>query len=73
VDLDVFEKMVLPDYTKPHAVYFPESVNFRLKEKSKAIDAAIHLPNINDGFSGKAPDLGALEYGAADQIYGPRN
>ncbi len=73
VDLEVFEQMVLPDYTKPHVVYSPESVSFRLRAKSKAIDAGIALPNINDGFSGKAPDLGALEYGTVDQVYGPRN
>jgi hypothetical protein len=30
------------------------------------------LPNVNDGFSGKAPDLGALELGQQLPVYGPR-
>jgi hypothetical protein len=30
------------------------------------------LPNINDGYSGKAPDLGALEIGSPEVVYGPR-
>jgi len=30
------------------------------------------LPNITDGFLGKAPDLGAYEYGAPLPHYGPR-
>ena len=37
-----------------------------------AIDAGAVLPNINDGFLGGAPDLGAYEYGAPLPIYGPR-
>ena len=30
------------------------------------------FPNVNDGFTGKAPDLGALEAGQPLPIYGPR-
>jgi len=37
-----------------------------------AIDAGVALPNINDGFSGSAPDLGAYEVGAELPVYGPR-
>jgi hypothetical protein len=30
------------------------------------------IPNVNDGFAGSAPDLGALEVGQPLPIYGPR-
>jgi hypothetical protein len=30
------------------------------------------LPNVTDGFSGKAPDIGALEVGKPAPHYGPR-
>jgi hypothetical protein len=38
-----------------------------------AIDAGAILPNINDGFVGKAPDLGAYEKGQPLPTYGPRS
>jgi hypothetical protein len=31
------------------------------------------LPNVNDGFTGKAPDLGAYESGVPVPHYGVRN
>src|SRR5207245_1302598 len=37
-----------------------------------AVDAGTILPNINDGFVGLAPDLGAYEHGQPLPIYGPR-
>jgi hypothetical protein len=37
-----------------------------------AIDAGTILPGITDGFAGKAPDLGALEFGTMLPTYGPR-
>jgi len=37
-----------------------------------AVDAGAILPNINDGFIGSAPDLGAFELGQAAPSYGPR-
>ena len=39
---------------------------------SEAVDKAVVLANVNDGFKGAAPDLGALEVGCAIPIYGPR-
>lgn len=47
-------------------------VDLRLKPGSAAIDAGVPLPGFNDGFSGKAPDLGAYELGAELPHYGPR-
>ena len=37
-----------------------------------AVDRGVPLPNVNDGFAGRAPDLGALETGRPLPHYGPR-
>lgn len=42
------------------------------RRESAAIDAGVKLPNINDGYTGKAPDLGAREAKAPPPVYGPR-
>ncbi|PYV92596.1 MAG: hypothetical protein DMG05_03975 [Acidobacteria bacterium] len=39
---------------------------------SRAIDRALLLPNVNDHFVGAGPDVGAVEVGCAQPIYGPR-
>lgn len=36
------------------------------------VDKGIALANVNDGFKGAAPDLGAIEQGCAAPLYGPR-
>jgi Right handed beta helix region len=43
-----------------------------LKSGCAAVDAGVALPNINDGFAGAAPDLGAYELGQPVPAYGPR-
>jgi hypothetical protein len=43
-----------------------------LREESAGVDAGEVLPGLNDGFAGKAPDLGAFERGAEPPHYGPR-
>jgi len=48
------------------------SLDLRLKAGSAAIDAGEILPGFNDGFAGKAPDLGAYELGAERPHYGIR-
>jgi MYXO-CTERM domain-containing protein len=40
---------------------------------SAAVDKGERLANINDGFTGSAPDLGAYELGRAVPEYGPRS
>ena len=47
-------------------------MDFSLKPNSVAVDAGCRLPNLNDDFTGKAPDLGALEVGKPQPVYGPR-
>jgi hypothetical protein len=54
-----------PDYTT-----FAVAQSPGLKADSNAIDAGAILPNINDSYTGAAPDLGALERGAPVPQYG---
>jgi hypothetical protein len=74
IDFDIFEKMTPPDPApqKRHTVYHAMDLDFRLRPKSKAVDAAERLPTVNETFSGSAPDLGALEAGQPVPHYGPR-
>jgi len=72
VDYDIFQNVKKADPEKPGEVFFAKDFDFRLVPGSKAVDAGCVLPNINDGYSGAAPDLGALEIGAPEVIYGPR-
>jgi hypothetical protein len=72
VDYDIFESMAPPDAARRHAVYHAMDLNFALKPNGKAVDAGVAIPTVNDGFQGRAPDLGALEAGAPAPHYGPR-
>ena len=53
-------------------IYDAALLDFQLQDGSPAVDAGCVLPNVNDDFTGEAPDLGALEYGQDPPIYGPR-
>ena len=75
LDYDVFENLhapTPPNASQPGKPYEAADVNFKLKAGSKAVDAGVRIPNVNDGFAGRAPDLGALELGQAAPVYGPR-
>lgn len=72
VDYDIFKNVRPPDASQPHKVYEIGDLDFSLKPNSVAVDAGVKLPNLNDNFTGKAPDLGALEVGRPAPIYGPR-
>jgi hypothetical protein len=72
VDYDIFENLAPPDAARRHHVYHSMDLNFRLKPNSKAIDAGVALPTLNDGFSGKSPDLGAIELHQKEPHYGAR-
>ena len=73
VDYGIFVNVPMPDRSDPQRLYNPEELDFRLKPGSAAIDAGIELPSITDGFTGKAPDLGAYELGRPLPHYGPRS
>lgn len=72
VDYDVFEDLKPSDPARRYQVYHSMDLNFRLKAGSKAVDAGLALPTVNDGYNGRAPDLGALESGRPEPHYGPR-
>ena len=72
VDYDVFVQVPKPDSSDPQRVYKPEGLDFSLRPASAAVDAGMVLPTITDGFTGKAPDLGAFEWGRPAFHYGPR-
>jgi hypothetical protein len=75
VDYDIFmnvKKLDAKDLATVQRLYKAEDFDFRLKPGSAAIDRGVALPNITDGFTGTAPDLGALEADRPVPIYGPR-
>jgi hypothetical protein len=69
VGMDVFAAQV--PFPNPGLDKWPVP-DLRLKAGSAALDAGIVLPNLNDGYTGKAPDLGAYELGQELPHYGPR-
>jgi hypothetical protein len=73
VDYDVFQKVAAPDPSNPRKLYKPADFDFRLRAGSKAVDAGVRLPNVNDDATGRAPDLGAYETGQPVPHYGPRS
>jgi hypothetical protein len=75
LDYDIFvnvPSLDAQDVKKVQRLYKAEDFDFRLKAGSAAIDRGVILHNVTDGFTGQAPDLGALEAGRAPPHYGPR-
>jgi hypothetical protein len=75
VDYDVFvnvPRLDAQDTPRVQKLYKASDVDFRLKAGSAAVDGGIALPTVTDGFSGGAPDLGAVEAGKSMPHYGPR-
>jgi len=72
IDFDIFENLAPPDPGNRYAVYHSVDLNFALKPDSKAVDAGVVIPTVNEDFAGRAPDLGALETGKPIPHYGPR-
>ena len=75
VDYDVFvnvPRLDAQDGKTVQKVYKAEDFDFRLKPGSAAVDRGTVLPNVNEDFTGRAPDLGALEVGRPVPRFGPR-
>ena len=70
LDWDVFTNAKPPPGDDKFAD--PKAMDITLRPDSKAVDAGVVLPGINDGFTGKAPDLGCYEVGKPIPHYGPR-
>ena len=69
VDPGVFQQAAVPTGTNAPL----PSLDLRLRPGTRAVDTGLALPNFTDGFTGSAPDLGALELGEKPPHYGPRN
>ena len=75
VDYDIFvnvPRLDAQDAATVQKIYKAEQFDFRLKPGAAPVDRGVVLPNVTDGFSGRAPDIGALEAGKAAPHYGPR-
>ncbi len=75
LDYDVFQnvpRLDARDLTKIRNLYKAEDFDFSLKPGSAAVDKGAIIPNVTDGYTGSAPDLGALEVGKPAPHYGPR-
>jgi hypothetical protein len=72
VDYGIFVNGPKPDYSDPTRVASPDTIDLRLRKGANAIDAGVALPNVTDGYQGRAPDLGAYEFGEPLPHYGPR-
>ena len=75
VDYDIFTnvpRLDAQDRTKVQKVYKAEDYDFSLRAGAAALDRGAVLPTVTDGFTGSAPDLGALERGKPAPHYGPR-
>lgn len=76
LDYDIFENVPMlnaKDLVAIRKLYDAKDLDFRLRTGAAAIDKAAVIPNVTDGFTGGAPDLGALEYGKPVPHYGPRS
>jgi hypothetical protein len=76
VGYDIFEnvkRLNAKDVKTVQNIYKAEDFDFRLKAGSAAVDKGMIIPQVTDGFTGAAPDLGALEVGQPAPHYGPRD
>jgi len=67
-----FEGGLMPP-DDPDRMYEAEELDFTLSPSSGAVDQGVPIPNFNDRFTGKGPDLGAYERGMEAPHYGPRS
>lgn len=75
VDYDAFmnvKQLDARDVKTVQKIYKAEDMDFRLKPNSAPVDKGKVIPNVTDGYTGAAPDLGALEVGLPVPHYGPR-
>jgi hypothetical protein len=75
VDCDIFQnvrRLDAQDSATVQKLYKAEDFDFRLKAAAVPIDRGLAMPNVTDDFTGRAPDLGALETGKPSLHYGPR-
>jgi hypothetical protein len=75
LDYDAFERvrpLDAKDVRTVQKLYTMEDLDFRLRLGSAAVDKGKIIPQVTDGYTGRAPDLGAVEFGQPLPHYGPR-
>ena len=75
VGYDIFVNVLALDVRNVDAlqnIYNADALDFRLRPEATAVDRGMVLPSVTNGFTGSAPDLGALEVGGTLLHYGPR-
>jgi hypothetical protein len=72
VGTDIFLRFAPLDASQVARVSQVADYDLQLRRRSAPIDRGVVLPGVNDGYTGRAPDLGAYEYGAPVPHYGPR-
>jgi len=75
VDYDAFmnvPRLDAKDLRTVQRLHGAKDLDFRLKTGSVAVDRGVVITNVTDGYSGQAPDLGALETGQPPPTFGPR-
>jgi hypothetical protein len=73
---DIFAKAAEPNHAgsgNMSALVHPRDYDLRPAAGSPIIDAGAAIPDVNDGFTGTAPDIGAEEAGRPATVYGPRS
>jgi hypothetical protein len=71
--LRVVKENIFQTWNMPADIGFTGPMMLTLRQDGKAVDAGSPLPNICEDFAGRAPDLGAFEYGRPLPHYGPRD
>jgi hypothetical protein len=62
----------MPNNRDMSFMYPTDGYDLRLRRGAAAIDKGKVWPNITDGYTGAAPDIGAYEFGQDLPHYGPR-
>ena len=63
----------MPEKEQIFQAYTNPAKYLELKPGCNAVDAGQVVPNVNEDFTGEAPDLGAFEVGRPLPHYGPRD
>jgi hypothetical protein len=71
-DYGIFRSVAAEPFGPRGSLFYPKDFDLSLKPDSAAVDAGTVIPNVNDDYTGQAPDLGAYEVGKPLPVYGPR-
>jgi hypothetical protein len=70
-DYGIFRRISEEPFVR-RKIYCTEDFDLRLKPAAPPVDAGVAIPNVNDDYTGEAPDIGAYELGRPRPVYGPR-